>query len=289
MTGDLLHHTVIPHANSACVYSSDTYLKLQKWPLHDEPAPIIIGLHGFTGSAFDFEPLTEDLGATFIAPDLLGHGDSSAPDSPQDYELAHQLELLTQLMQLTKAPPCILLGYSMGGRLALTLAHTLRATGEIQGLILIGASPGIRSDTQREARRVQDEALAARIEREGVAAFLEEWRQKPIISTQEEIPEPWRSRMRTRKQGLTPHGLAHTLRGVGTGVMPSLWDELPALELPTLLITGERDAKFEGIAKEMAALLPQARHDSIPGAGHCAHLEAIEPTRARIRAFLQDL
>ena len=81
-------------------------------------------LHGFTGDGLDFEPLVEarDV-ATLIAPDLLGHGGSSAPEEPLElYSIPEQLKQLEHLLDALDAPHPILLGYSMGGRVALQLA-----------------------------------------------------------------------------------------------------------------------------------------------------------------------
>ena len=72
----------------------------------------------------------------------------------------------------------------------------------------------------------------------------------------------------------TAGGLAAALRGLGTGVMPSLWERLPDLDLPVDLVVGERDEKFRAIAEKMAYALPHARVTVVPGAGHAVHLEA---------------
>jgi 2-succinyl-6-hydroxy-2,4-cyclohexadiene-1-carboxylate synthase len=72
----------------------------------------------------------------------------------------------------------------------------------------------------------------------------------------------------------TAQGLAVALRGLGNGVMPSLWDRLEELALPVELVVGERDEKFRAIAERMEAALPDARLHVVPGAGHAAQLEA---------------
>jgi pimeloyl-ACP methyl ester carboxylesterase len=74
----------------------------------------------------------------------------------------------------------------------------------------------------------------------------------------------------------TPAGLAAALRGLGTGVMPPVWDRLGELTMPVALVVGERDERFRRIADEMAAAIPTARVVVVPGVGHAAHLEAPE-------------
>lgn len=72
----------------------------------------------------------------------------------------------------------------------------------------------------------------------------------------------------------TAAGLAAALRGLGTGVMPSLWERLPELTMPVELVVGERDEKFRAIAERMEAALPHARLHVAPGTGHAVQLEA---------------
>ena len=71
--------------------------------------------------------------------------------------------------------------------------------------------------------------------------------------------------------------MARALRGLGTGALPSLWDRLPELAAPTVLVVGERDHKFGQIAEEMRTRLPDASVEVVPGAGHAVHLE--DPVR----------
>ncbi len=79
--------------------------------------------------------------------------------------------------------------------------------------------------------------------------------------------------MRARRLRSSAAGLASALRHLGSGTQPSLWDELPRLRVPTLLLAGERDAKFSGIARRMAERIPRARLLLLPGSGHSPHLE----------------
>jgi pimeloyl-ACP methyl ester carboxylesterase len=69
-------------------------------------------------------------------------------------------------------------------------------------------------------------------------------------------------------------------------MQPTYWDRLPELQLPTLLVTGAQDAKFCALAKRMSALIPRARHVTLPGAGHAAHLEAEAAYVALLSDFL---
>ena len=156
-------------------------------------------------------------------------------------------------------------GYSLGGRLCLRLA--LERPDLVRGLVLIGASPGIADPGQREARRDADELLARRIERDGVAVFLDAWLAGPLFSSL-----PVEAAGRHERLANTAEGLAYALRRLGTGVQESLWERLGELPPPVLQVAGELDRKVAGDAGEMAAGHPDPRVAVVPGAGHAVHL-----------------
>lgn len=260
---------------------------LQQWSgAVDRPAPIL-ALHGFTGSGEDFGALAPRLEREFIAPDLPGHGDADAPRSVAPYTLDRVVAGLADLLDRQDLLRPVLMGYSMGGRLALHFAAAFPE--RVAALVLVGASPGLEDAEARADRVSADASLAERIEADGVPAFVERWSKLPIIASQSRIAQPYLREMRRRRLENRSHGLANSLRGVGTGALPSLWDALPELNIPTLLLTGEEDQKFHGIAQRMAVLLPNARHTMIPGAGHCAHLERPEEAAAALSDFLDHL
>ena len=248
--------------------------------------PFLLLLHGFTGSAQSWQPLLPALTPRFqvITPDILGHGRSPSPPSPGPYQMATVAASLITLLDRHTSQPAHLLGYSMGGRLALYLAanypHRFRS------LILESASPGLKTEAEREARRQQDNALAGRIERDGIAAFVNFWESLPLWASQSQLPPETRARLRQQRLQNNPAGLANSLRGMGTGVQPSLWQKLPEVTLPVLLLTGELDHKFVGIARKMAPLFPQAQHIIMPNAGHTIHLERPEAYLQTAVSFL---
>ena len=176
---------------------------------------------------------------------------------------------MTAYLGALKPERFALCGYSMGGRLALAAALALPA--RVERLVLAGASPGLADPAERAARRAADEALAARIEADGVEAFVEAWGAQPLFAGQ---PRGIADFARADRLRNTAAGLAAALRGMGTGTMEPLWDRLGALRMPVTLIAGERDAKFRAIAERMASAIPQATLVIAPGAGHAVHLEA---------------
>lgn len=240
----------------------------------ENPRQTLVLLHGFTGCAanwLDILPALAIPGRRLIALDLLGHGMADAPADPARYSMAyHQSAILATLSALGVQPrEAILLGYSMGGRIALYTAFS----GFFRALILESASPGLITAAEREQRRLSDNALAERIEREGVEAFVDAWEKLPLFASQSKLPPATRAALRAQRLKNRAAGLANSLRGVGTGVQPALYERLPELALPTLLLAGELDAKFCVLASQMARLVPQASLRLVPGAGHTIHLE----------------
>lgn len=165
--------------------------------------------------------------------------------------------------------PVELVGYSMGGRIALHVALAL--TGRVRRLVLIGASPGIADPAERAQRRAADDGLAAEVEQMTIEAFAERWAQTAVLADQ---PAAVQTAVHADRLRNTPAGLAAALRGLGTGALPSLWERLGELAVPVDLVVGERDAKFQAVAREMTAALADARVHVVAGAGHAVHLEA---------------
>jgi 2-succinyl-6-hydroxy-2,4-cyclohexadiene-1-carboxylate synthase len=226
----------------------------------------VVLLHGFTHTGRSWDPVVAALGESYraLAPDIRGHG---AATEREPVTLA---EVLGDLAEL---PPArfTLVGYSMGGRLALHAALAPALGARINRLVLIGASPGIAGRVERDARRAADDALADEAELMTIEQFAERWAQTPVLSEQ---PPAVAAAVHTERLRSTPAGLARALRGLGTGALPSLWDRLPEIRAPTTLIAGERDEKFTAIATEMARGLREAQVAVIPDAGHAVHLEA---------------
>ncbi len=221
-------------------------------------------LHGFTHTGASWDPVVAALGESYraLAPDIRGHGARS------ELEPVTLEAVLDDLAGLAPAR-FTLVGYSMGGRIAL---HAARALGDrVERLVLIGASPGLADPDERAARRAADEQLAGEIEGMSIEQFAERWAQTPVLAGQPpEIAAAVHAvRLRNR-----PSGLARALRGLGTGALPPLWDRLGDVAMPVALVVGERDEKFRTTATRMAPALPGAQVIVVPNAGHAVHLEA---------------
>ncbi len=265
------------------------FISVNQLQLHVEvngAGPPLLLLHGFTGSAASWNRLSAQLAPTrrTIAVDLIGHGQSAAPADPARYGMERCVADLLALLDTLEIQQTELLGYSMGGRVALQLAAA--APERIRALVLESSSPGLGDPAERQARRAADEALAESIEREGLAAFVERWEQLPLFASQAALPAAARARQRAQRMQNNPVGLANSLRGMGTGQQSSLWLRLPDLGIRTLLVAGELDQKYSAIGRQMAAALPNAQLSSVPGTGHAVHLEQPAVFATLVRDFL---
>lgn len=250
--------------------------------------PLVL-LHGFTGSTCNWRSHLPHLarhGRT-IAVDLLGHGRTAAPAHPERYQMAHSAADLASLLARLCGKPVHLLGYSMGGRLALYLALTY--PGQVRSLILESASPGLAEPAARRERVAGDEALAQRIEEEGIEAFVRYWEAIPLFASQQHLADAVRAELHEQRLQNRPQGLANSLRGMGTGQQPALWERLDQLQMPVHLVVGALDEKFVAINRRMAAQIPQATLTCVPGAGHTVHLEQPQRFRAIVSAWLGSL
>lgn len=236
---------------------------------HGSGEPLLL-LHGFSGSGTNWAAQVEAFAPHFnvITVDLPGHGHTASPADPARYGVEYVAADLVVILDALGFPSAHLLGYSMGGRLALYTA--LYAPRRINRLILESASPGLKTAAEREARIASDEALAQRIETQGIPAFAAYWTSLPLFATQS---LETRQRLHDQRLHNNPQGLANSLRGMGTGAQPSLWQRFGELSIPTLLLCGELDTKFAAIHAEMHALIPQSTLITIPGAGHTIHAE----------------
>lgn len=238
-----------------------------------ETQPVVV-LHGFTGSIESMRDVVTELCAqhTVVAIDLVGHGASDAPEQVDAYTMPACVEQIAQVLDALALERPHLLGYSMGGRAA--LSFVAKHPDRVGGALLIGANAGLPEPEARAARLREDQALADRIVEggtDGLPDFVDAWMAKPLFASQARLGEIALERARKQRLDNRPLGLANSLRGMGTGAMPVV--DLEAIERPLCFVVGAEDAKFEALARRYCERLPAARLALVPDAGHAAHLE----------------
>jgi len=248
----------------------------------------LLAVHGFTGGAQDFTWLAnQDEAHEWWALDLPGSEQRRGLARPLGLELfLGEIEQARERIVRDTGQAPALLGYSMGGRLALHAAA--QNPDHWRALVTIGATPGIDEEAQRSARRQADAELAKRMRRQTIEDFLAEWQLKPIIRSQENIRPEIRNLMIERRLKNHPRVLARVLEALSPGKLPSLWNRLDRLTMPCLFVAGENDATFAEIARRMASAVPRGKVAIIADAGHCTHLEQPAPFLEILRHFLSE-
>ncbi|PTA84973.1 2-succinyl-6-hydroxy-2,4-cyclohexadiene-1-carboxylate synthase [Bacillus sp. Nf3] len=229
-------------------------------------------LHGFTGSAASWTFLNAYLENTrLIQVSLLGHGRTDSPESVRRYAMSQQLADLAEILNQLKLHKVNILGYSMGGRIALSFAA--RYPDRVNKLILESTSPGLHTFNERMARLKQDHQLAQKIRHEGLLKFVDFWESIPLFASQKTLSAERQTELREGRLKANPLGLARSLEGTGTGSQPSIWKALKHIHLPVLLICGTLDEKFCHIGKCMQQELKESQFILAEHAGHTVHVE----------------
>jgi 2-succinyl-6-hydroxy-2,4-cyclohexadiene-1-carboxylate synthase len=246
--------------------------------------PVLL-LHGFTQTSRSWRELVGSLPKDFryLIPDLRGHGATRLRPGAEATMAACGEDLLA-LLQQERAPRTHLVGYSMGGRLALHFAthHPDR----LLSLTTIGAHAGM-ADELRPARRSSDEQLAGRIERRGVAEFVKYWGTLPLFKGLDRRGPAFRAALDADRRRNTAAGLAASLRGMGSGVAEPVWHLLPAVLCPCLFIAGAEDHGYAHEARRLAASVPNGRAEIVPRAGHAVQLERVDAVARLLTAHLR--
>lgn len=249
----------------------------------------IVFLHGFTGSTKTWDTVVKSFQKTYriFTIDLIGHGLTDSPYSVQRYSMEEQVELLHAFFEARRIPSFSLVGYSMGGRVA--LAFAMKYTDMIEHLILESASPGLLTEDERNERRKSDRALADRIEKHGLESFVDYWGDIPLFKSQKVLSEANQLAIRQERLSQCPIGLANSLRGMGTGQQLSYWNLLPEFRKPVLLITGESDHKFQQKAMDMKEKFICCENVIVPNVGHAIHVENPQNFATIIEKYLETI
>ena len=237
--------------------------------------------HGFTQTARVWGGMDADLATDHqvVALDMPGHAGSSLVSAT----LSAGAGLVGDV-----GGRAAYLGYSMGARVCLHLA--LARPELVEHLVLISGTAGIEDADERRARRISDRALAEELDptlpgespATTVESFVRRWLDGPMFAGTDDRANGFEERLRN-----TGPGLASSLRLAGTGTQESLWDQVGALSVPVLVISGGDDEKFTAIGRRLAAAIgTNAAHAVVAGAGHAPHLQQPDRVAGLVRAHL---
>lgn len=234
-----------------------------------ERLPLLLS-HGFGASAAMWEPNLADLAAdrTVITWDMRGHGRSAAPEDQAEYSEAATVADMAAVLDAVGAEQAAVGGLSLGGYMS--LAFWLAYPGRVAALVLCDTGPGYRRDEPRQEWNARAEATAQRFERDGLGALSGS-------------PET------RRGVAASPAGLARAARGMLAQRDGRVIAALPDIEVPVLIVVGDRDEPFRGAAGYMAAKIPQAVLTVIPDAGHASNIDQPELFGRQVRAFLDPM
>ncbi len=200
-------------------------------------------LHGFAGGpeAWDAVVAAWPPGDEVVPVALPGHG-GGAVRASWDENL--------EAVAAASGAVDLVVGYSLGARVALGLV----ATGRAPRAILVSVNPGI-TDAERAARRMSDARWAALLRDHGphggIAAFVDAWQAQPLFATQARVPAERLAARGARRLALDPEQLARSLEVMGLAEMPN-YRAVITPERCTLVV-GAEDAKYVAIARGLAA------------------------------------
>ena len=281
--------TILFHLSYIYVYMNNELIEINRGDYNfnytiygGRHKPLILLLHGFMGSGDDFLAVVEGLSEfCCLVVDLPGHGKTEVKQDC-NYLMSNTALALIQLLQELDIRQCWLVGYSMGGRLALYLA--VHFPQYYLGVIIESASPGLKTQIERDRRIEHDLQLAEQLESQDYTLFLQQWYSNPLFASL--VRHPNYEQAISSKLTNNPSKLAKSLRFMGLGMQPSLWHDLPNIEIPLLLLAGSLDSKFVNINRELASLSPLANLHIVENVGHNVHFESpIELVRS-IRFFV---
>lgn len=239
------------------------------YDLIGEGPPLVL-LHGFTGTKKTWDVFlpkwTKEY--TVIRIDMPGHGNTVCTKFPNINEFCTDL---ASLLDYLNYPKVHILGYSMGGRVALQFSK--KQQGRINSLILESSSPGLATKSERQGRMSYDSKLIKLLETEGLISFVNKWEKIPLFNSQRKLSFKLKQKIRKERLGQTVDGLVSSLKYMGTGAQSSVWESLIKLNFPILLLVGSLDEKFIKINNVMNKKLLYSQLEVISGAGHAIHVE----------------
>ena len=247
--------------------------------------PPLVFLHGFLGSGKSWLKIAQAFSENYfcILPDLPGHGENIKGNIATPLDFDSVTEWLASLLDQIPVSKIHLVGYSLGGRVALHFATHYPE--RIYSLILESANAGIIDEAERVRRLAEDSIRADLILKESMSAFIEKWYQMPLFVSLKNHPQTL-SAIKKAAKANDPKWMAKVIRDLSPGLQTPLWDSLPNLSFPVLLIAGQRDEKYVQVTNKMSKQIPSAQKNIVPETGHNVHAEQPEIYVSLLKEFL---
>jgi pimeloyl-ACP methyl ester carboxylesterase len=223
-------------------------------------------------------------GARVVLWDYLGHGLSDAPADPAAYHIDRVIDDLARVLdRAVGREPAVVGGLSFGGLLSMHLA--LAEPSRVRALLLVDTGPGFKNPDAQANWEARVEKIASAAERRGMAEYAARAAAQ-LVGQRPDAPAARAAHAAVAAQ--TPHGIANFARRVAGPASPVI-DRLGEIDLPALVIVGEKDDAYLRAAEVLEARLPRAERRTIAGAGHIVNLDAPDAFDAEVAAFLKRL
>lgn len=234
--------------------------------------PAVLFTHGYQASRAMWDAQLDALAPRYraIGWDLRGHGETSAPDDPEQY--SHDL-IVGDMLALLKhfdTGSATLVGHSLGG--FASLRFWLDHADMVRALVLFGSGPGYRDADARGKWNAIAERFASSVETKGL----------------EVLQRARGLEVKTAKHR-SAKGLAHAGRRMLAQFDSRVMDAITDVDVPTLVIVGSEDEPFLGSSEYMAKKIAGARLVKVEGAGHAANMEKPDAFNASLLEFLDVL
>lgn len=249
----------------------------------DQSLPLVM-LHGFAQGAHTFDDMLADWrgGRRIIRFDLIGHGGSDAPSDDARYLMDRVVDDLDDALRQLGIAEFALLGYSMGGRIA--LSYTERHPSSVRALILESAGLGPRNHQERDILAKRDTELSQRLSNSQPDDFFDFWDQLPLFASQMSLDPEARERLRRIQLACDFDALSRMMLGCSAAMMPDYRGMLGKWCMPILYIVGDKDLRYRPCYEDVR-LLPGVETRILAG-GHDLHLENPEGIREVIEGFM---
>lgn len=257
--------------------------------LPQEPTskPILIFLHGLLGSGNDWQPCFSYLSDhPVLTLDLPGHGQSKSMACNGFKHCCQQINqaIHHSLWQhnLSSQHPIILIGYSLGARIAMYgMAHGLFARLSIKLTVIEAGHFGLHQQAERLQREQQDLVWAERFINNPIDEVLHDWYQQTVFSS---LNHAQKQALVVKRNDNLGESVANMLLATSLAKQPYLLDKLRMLPHPIHYICGEKDTKFTQLAHKS-----RLNYTKIEQAGHNVHQEQPKKLADVIRSLEQQI